>query len=257
MPPPRDTPDRWALLAASLVGGLFAAVPLYGWRSFAGVVRDVGPGAGPTPGLQFGTAPGGPLHPGLLLALGVGLLVLAAVGPAVALHRDARFVAGVSDWGPRRRAWAAAAALFPVSILVAGAYLWRRHRRVGSHPEGRPTVEDLRASRLPVLVATLPVLAPVLAAAVTWWLYRPGDVLSAVPAGIAGAGVGGLGYAVLLLAFGLDFDWVRAGDLDWSPSRGRYLVPLLAALFVPLLLFVAAPVIAWVWVWNRRRRLRG
>lgn len=256
MTAPGDTPDRWALLGAGLVGGLFGPFMLFIWHQLWSVGRELRTLAANTgtTGTDVGAAPGPfagtPLGIWALLALGMGLLALAVVGPAVALHRDARFVAETGAWTPHSGAWPLGAALFPLSVVIVGAYLWRRHRRVGRHPPGHPVVGPLRASRLPVVAATLPVLSGAMAVALAWQGVQSGDVLGLTAGVVTGAGLVAMSLLVFQITLWLDLEWLRAAGVAPSPDPWNRRAVRLVVLFLP------APVVGVLWIRRRRRWLR-
>lgn len=246
MATPGDTADRWVLLGASVAAGLFALLLLYAGETFASLVDHSASVATPSPSPTVW----------LLRVVGGTLLVVAGVGSAVAVDRDSRFLAPVSGWEPLRRSWVPAAAAFPLSLGVVAAYLWRRRNRVGWHPAGRPTVADLRASRLPALLVSLPLLVPLVGVALP--LVAPtADVLLATTVLMVGLVLAVLGYLTFLVAIGLDAGWVRASDLDWDPSRARYSYPFAVAAVVPVVFPLVALVAGLGYVYTRRRRLRA
>lgn len=259
---PGDTPDRWALLGGSLVSGLVGPFILFIWHRLWSVGRELralstSAGAGVDAGAGTGPFAGPPPAIWALLALGIGLLALAVIGPAVALHRDARFVARAGEWTPNPRAWALGAAAFPLSIVVTGGYLWRRRRRVGRHPPGHPTVADLRASRLPAVAAILPAMSAAAAVALAWGSMRSGDVLALTAGIVAAFGLVTVGYLGFLVCLGFDFDWLQAASVAPSLSRFGRLVSIIVAFFLPGLLFLAAPLVGWLWLRRRQRWLQG
>ena len=178
-------------------------------------------------------------------------LLIAIPGLALSLYYDASDIAE-DEWTPTPRLYGVLALVYPLSLLVAGFYLYRRYRRVGVG--GFPVDESLPQDRL---------------AASHWWysiavgplLFLSGFGLFLVPYGdalsfpevlylriiglVLPAGSGMLLFNVGLAA---DLSQVSGSAVNWKPGKRRYQLP---SILVPGLI----PFVAIAYLRNRHRHV--
>lgn len=235
----------WHLICAAGFTGLFA-VPVLGVTVRGLAVSSSlasTAGAAPSSGSSVGTL--------LIEAMFVLALLMAVPGLAVALYRDASELVREA-WTPNPRLYGALAFVYPLSLLVAGIYLYRRYRHVGigGFPIGEPlSGERLAASRWWYSVAVGPLLFLL---GFGLFLLPYGEVVS-FPAALYLRIIGLVlptGAGILLFNAGLaaDLTQVRDSTVDWNPGTRRYQLPSLLA---PGLI----PLVAVVYLGNRHRHV--
>lgn len=241
----------WPVVCASVFCGVLV-VP------FLAVVVDATAVISSMPAGASGATPPG-LRPGFAFVWLVFGLSLVVAGPvlAVALYRDAQTLAR-SVWTPDARVFGGLGLLYPLSVLVAGYYLYRRYDRVGLGPF--PVDEPVPRARVDAWrwwygVAAGPVL---FYAGFGALVVSSGDGLAFANrttfAGGLFAGVVGLfllsttGYLLFAVGLTADLAVVRASEYDWTPGTRRYAVP---SLLVPGLL----PVVGLIYLFNRHRHV--
>lgn len=190
--------------------------------------------------------------PGLLFVSTGFALALAIAGPglALALYRDAAGLAGRA-WTPNvRRYWLLGLA-YPLSLGVAGFYLYRRYGRVGlgHFPVDEPlSTAELEDSRWWYAVVAGPVL---LVAGVGLLLvpYGWSTTVGALYVRIAGFAIlAGTGIVMFNVGLAADLALVRNSEGDWRPGTRRY---QLGTVLVPGIV----PVVALVYLLNRHRHV--
>ncbi|WP_416838600.1 hypothetical protein [Haloferax sp. DFSO52] len=233
----------WHLICASVFSG-FYAVPILGFvlyyvsLVFSITAQSRAPSS-TDPGVVF-----------ILVLFGVAL-VIAIPGLALALSRDARDSAA-DEWQPSPRRYGVLGLLYPISLVVAGLYLYRRYDAVG--------------------IGNLPVETPLSRGELVtsrWWyslaigplLFLAGFSMFVVPFGatltfvehnalrIAGFSLL-TGTGVVLFTFGLaaDLKAVRGSTLEWTPGTRRYVLP-------SILVLGLVPVVAAIYLFNRHRHV--
>lgn len=178
-------------------------------------------------------------------------LTLAVPGLAVALYRDASAVTS-PEWDPDPRLYGLLGGLYPLSLVVAAVYLYRRYHRVGiAHLPVKDSLpaERVRDSRW-------------------WYAIAGGAALFVVGFGNLFVPYGAvLGFAsalylrvsvsVLVCVTGLilssvgltlDISAVRHSDGEWRPETTKYHLP---TILVPGLV----PLVAGFYLFNRHRHL--
>lgn len=234
----------WQVICVAVFSGVYA-VPILGFTLDGMLLIS---------SFETGTTTGSTNNPrvGFLL---IGLLFAVALtisipGLALALYRDATSLAD-EDWAPNARLYGALGLAYPLSLIVAGFYLYRRYQRIGIG--GLPI--DPRARDSPVTSR--------------WWyciaagpvLFLTGFGVLVLPSGITLTFVGALylrivgfalltGVGIVLFSIGLaaDLAQVRGSTNSWHPGTRRYLIP---SLLVPGVI----PLVALVYLFKRHRQI--
>lgn len=235
----------WHLVGGAVFAGVFV-VPMLGIAVYGiSTIRSMEAGLA-------SDAFGGPRAGFLLVeACFVAALVVAVPGLALSLYRDAN---GAVDpaWTPNARLYGVLGLLYPVSLLVAGFYLYRRYRRVGIGGlpvDGSLPRDRLVASQWWYLIA----IGPGLFLAGFGWLLFPYRIAPTFAGGLY-VRITGLvllsGAGLVLFNFGLaaDLEQVRGSAVDWTPGTRRY---MLSSMLVP----GAIPLVAIVYLFNRHRHV--
>lgn len=238
----RDSTRWWYVVGVAAFVGAYVVPLLSVAVSQLSVTASLAAAAAPVAGPPSGFV--------LLRAVLAVALVAAVPGLGVGLFLDARGQHG--PWDPSPRRYGVAGLLYPISVVVAAAYLLRRYRRVGLGsfaPEASLPPERLAASRwwvlVPVGAASFVAGVAVLAAPAGGPGFYPGSLIARA---VLFALLAGTGLVAYVLGLGVDLRLVRNGGCDWTPGLRRYELP-------GLLLPVSILPIAAVYLANRHRHV--
>ncbi|WP_331236015.1 hypothetical protein [Natronorarus salvus] len=181
----------------------------------------------------------------VLLPNALALAVVVVTVP-VGVYCDARAVRRLG-WEPNARRWLLASIVFPISLVTAGAYLYRRKRAVGLAGIGREeplSREEIERSRWwtlapvgalggPLVLVSLLVVPPLLLGSSALLLVAYAGVVS---------------LALYSLGVWVDRARIHDSEVDWSPSHLWFAAAFLGLPGV-LVAGIAYPVV-------RRRKLR-